>query len=157
MEQHAVTNQRRHKRYETDARLEFRIQYDFKAEVDFKIDEEVMEGREHQYNGFSRDISVHGLSFETPKTLEPGELLWIDMHLPKSREVIFMQGEVCWCQPANPPPEGKPVFQVGVEIAKVNGVDVEQTIYFDKAYGVVWSELLEKVLGTFARINRKKS
>ncbi len=150
-------NRRKYSRYETDARVEFRIPYDFAAEVDFKITEEVIEGRDRVYVGHSRDISVRGLSFHSSKHLEPGDLLWMDLHLPKSKEVVFMRGEVCWCRPVEAPLEGKPLYQAGVQIATVDGLDVEQTVYFDKTYGVVWSELLERVLGGFAKINRKKT
>jgi Tfp pilus assembly protein PilZ len=151
-----IENKRRYPRYETDARLQFRVPYDFKAEVDFKITEEMIEGRDSTYIGFSKNISVHGLSFECSKRLEMGDLLWLDLHLPKSDQVVFMQGEVCWCKPLESSMEGQSRFQAGVQIAKVDGLDVEQTVYFDKTYGVVWSELLERVLGGFAKINRNK-
>ena len=155
--EHSTENKRKYARYETDAKVEFRVPYDFRAEVDFKITEEVIEGRDHTYIGYSKNISVHGLSFESPKRLEMGDLLWLDLHLPKSDQVVFMQGEVCWCKPLDSAMEGKPRFQAGIQIAKVDGLDVEQTVYFDKTYGVVWSELLERVLGGFAKITRKKS
>ncbi len=153
----AENNKRKFARYDTDAKLEFRVPYDFKAEVDFKINEEVVEGREYNYTGLSRNISVHGLAFDTPKRLELGDYLWIDLHIPKSKDVVFMQGEVCWCCPVEVPLEGGPAFQAGIYITKVDGVDVEQTVYFDKSYGVQWSELLERVLGGFAKNNRKQS
>jgi Tfp pilus assembly protein PilZ len=156
MEQ-SVENKRKYPRYETDAKIEFRVPYDFAAEVDFKITEEMIEGRDRTYIGFSKNISVHGLSFESPKRLEMGDLLWMDLHLPKSDQVVFMQGEVCWCRAIESSMEDKPKFQAGIQIAKVDGLDVEQTVYFDKTYGVVWSELLERVLGGFAKISRKKS
>ena len=155
--QQSVENKRKYPRYETDAKIEFRVPYDFAAEVDFKITEEMIEGRDRTYIGFSKNISVHGLSFETPKRLEMGDLLWMDLHLPKSDQVVFMQGEVCWCKAIESSMEDKPKFQAGIQIAKVDGLDVEQTVYFDKTYGVVWSELLERVLGGFAKISRKKS
>ncbi len=156
MEQ-SVDNKRKYSRYETDAKIEFRVPYDFTAEVDFKITEEMIEGRDLTYIGFSKNISVHGLSFESPKRLEIGDLLWMDLHLPKSDQVVFMQGEVCWCRSLENSMEGNSKFQAGIQIAKVDGLDVEQTVYFDKTYGVVWSELLERVLGGFAKISRKKS
>jgi len=152
-----VHEKRKYPRYDTDARIEFRVPYDFRAEVDFKITEEVIEGRDRTYVGLSRNISVHGLSFESPKRLEMGDLLWMDLHLPKSDQVVFMQGEVCWCKPVETSMENKPKFQAGIQIAKVDGLDVEQTVYFDKTYGVVWSELLERVLGGIAKIGRKKT
>jgi Tfp pilus assembly protein PilZ len=155
--QQSVDNKRKYSRYDTDAKMEFRIPYDFLAEVDFKITEEMIEGRDRTYLGFSKNISVHGLSFESPKRLEIGDLLWIDLHLPKSDQVVFMQGEVCWCKSIETSMEDKSKFQAGVQIAKVDGLDVEQTVYFDKTYGVVWSELLERVLGGIAKISRKKS
>jgi Tfp pilus assembly protein PilZ len=154
--QEPVDNKRKYSRYDTDVKVSFRVPYDFSAEVDFKITEEMIEGRDRTYIGFSKNISVHGLSFESPKRLEIGDLLWIDLHLPKSDKVVFMQGEVCWCKSIESSMEDKSKFQAGVQIAKVDGLDVEQTVYFDKTYGVVWSELLERVLGGIAKICRKK-
>ena len=151
-----VDNRRKYPRYDTDVKVEFRVPYDLKTEVDFKITEEMMEGRENTYIGFSKNISVHGLSFESPKRLDPGDLLWIDLHLPKSGHVVFMQGEVCWCQSMGSSMDDKPRFQAGIQITKVDGLDVEQTVYFDKTYGVFWSELLERVLGGVAKTCRKK-
>jgi hypothetical protein len=46
-------------------------------------------------------------------------------------------------------------FVTGVEIRKVDGVDIEQTVYFDEQYGVTWSHLLERVLGNFAKAQKK--
>jgi Tfp pilus assembly protein PilZ len=155
--QHSGEDRRKHTRYDTDVKIEFRVPYDFTSEVDFKITEEMIEGRDRTYIGFSKNISVHGLSFESPKRLEIGDLLWMDLHLPKSDKVVFMQGEVCWCRSIESSMEDKPKFQAGVQIAKVDGLDVEQTIYFDKTYGVVWSELLERVLGAVSKICRKKA
>lgn len=149
-------NRRKYLRYMTDARVEFRVPYDFEAELDFKITEEIMEGREHTYNGVSRNISVRGLSLYSPKRLEPGDLLWMDLHLPKSEQVVFLRGEVCWCHTQEALQDGKTGFLTGVKINTVDGHDVDETVYFDKVYGVVWSELLERVLGGFAKLNRKK-
>ena len=155
--QPSVEEKRKYPRYDTDVRIEFRVPYDFSSEVDFKITEEMIEGRDHTYIGYSKNISVHGLSFESAKRLEIGDLLWMDLHLPKSDHVVFLQGEVCWCRAIESSMEDKPKFQAGIQIAKVDGLDVEQTVYFDKTYGVVWSELLERVLGGFAKISRKKA
>ncbi len=155
MEQCNVIDKRKSCRYATDATLKFRIAYDFSVKVSFKVDEEIQEGREQDYTGFSKDISVCGLSFETAKALEPGDVLWIDLQLPNSEDVFSMKGEVCWCRSIGVFPDNKPCFRAGIEISEINGVDVEQTVYFDKAYNVAWSELLERVLGTFAKINRK--
>ncbi len=153
----AIDNRRKYQRYETDTRIEFRVPYDFEAEVDFRITEEIMEGRERTYAGFSRDISIRGISFRSPKRLDPGDLLWMDFHLPKSDQVVFLRGEVCWCQALEVGIDAKAGFLAGVKINTVDGHDVDETVYFDKAYGVVWSELLERVLGGFAKLNRKKT
>ncbi len=152
-----IDNRRKYERYTTDARVEFRVPYDFEAEVDFKITEEIMEGRERIYAGISRDISIRGLSFRSPKRLDPGDLLWMDLRLPKSNEIVFLRGEVCWCKTTDAPGDNKPAFVAGVKINSVDGHDVDETVYFDKAYGVIWSELLERVLGGFAKLNRKKT
>ncbi len=148
----STQNQRHCERYDTDVKVRFIVPYNFRTEIDFSLKEHAMLDK---YIGFSRNISSHGLCFETNKELKSGDDLWLELHLPNSKELIYMQGRARWCQLSNVVPETPKQFLVGVEITTVEGVDVERTIYFDQKFGICWSELLERVLGSFAQLHAK--
>ncbi|MBF0618570.1 MAG: PilZ domain-containing protein [Candidatus Omnitrophica bacterium] len=145
---------RKHQRYETDVKVAFHVPYDFRTELGFKVGPEAGPGL--KYLGFSKNISVQGLCFESNKELKSGDLLWLELHLPKQKEVIYMQGEVRWCHLVEANGVTPKIFLTGVDVTKVDGADIEQTVYYDQKYKVDWSELLERVLGGFAKLNRKK-
>lgn len=146
--------QRKFPRFETDVRVHFVLPYDFRTEVDFEVHSETKDGHPHKYVGFSKNISAHGLCFESNKEIASGAELWIELHLPDSHEIIYMRGQVCWSQVSVATPEAPKTYLTGVRVGVVDGVDVEQTVYFDQKYHVLWSELLERVLGGFAKARR---
>ncbi len=146
--------QRKHLRFDTDVKVHFHVPYNFRTEVDFALNEKFPA---EKYIGFSKNISAYGLCFEANKELKIGDNLWLEMHLPDTKEIIYMQGVARWCQLSVVAPETPKMFLVGVEVKVVDGVDVEQTVYYDQKYGVVWSELLERVLGSYAQLFRKGS
>jgi hypothetical protein len=146
---------RKYARYETDIKVHFQLPYDFRTEVDFSVENETKQGHPNKYVGFTKNISVQGVCFESNKRLNPCELLWLELHLPSTEQVIYMQGEVRWSQLVSASPETVKSFVTGVEVKKVDGVDIEQTVYFDEKYGVTWSQLLERVLGDFAKVQKK--
>jgi hypothetical protein len=146
---------RKYPRFDTDIKVHFQLPYDFRTEVDFSVDADAKHGALNRYVGFSKNISVQGLCFESNKRLNPGDALWLELHLPSSNEIIFMQGVARWCQLSSASPETVKSFVTGVEVHKVDGIDIEQTVYFDEQYGVTWSHLLERVLGNFAKAQKK--
>ncbi len=148
---------RKHSRYDTDIKVHFQLPYDFRTEVDFSLETEARHGHPQTYVGFSKNISVQGLCFESNKSINPGDTLWLEVHLPSSDGIIYMQGEVRWCQLVSASPETVKSFVTGIEVKKVDGVDVEETVYFDEKYGVTWSQLLERVLGDFAKVHKKSN
>ena len=149
--------QRKHSRFETDIKVSFVAPYDFRTEVDYKVDREQQHGQEQKYIGFSKNISVSGICFESTKELKIGDYLWMEVHLPKHGAIIYMEGEVRWSRLATVSPNAPHLYSSGVLIKKVDGVNIEETVYFDEEYKVMWSQLLESVLGSFAKLNRKPS
>lgn len=148
--------QRKFPRFDTDVRVSFKVAYDFRTKVDFQIHNNGKEhGQEFTYIGFSKNISVNGLCFESAKELKPGDYLWIEMHLPKHSNVIYMEGEVRWSSLLAVSPNAPRQYVAGVLIKKADGVGIDDTVYFDETYKVSWSHLLERVLGSFAKLNRK--
>lgn len=148
--------QRKHPRFATDVKVSFSVTYDFKTEVDFQIEREKKAGEAHTYLGFTRNISAEGVCFESPKKLKSGDFLWIELHLPAHNQIIYMEGQVRWSKLSEVSPNAPHQYATGVRILKVDGKEVDKTIYFDEAYKVTWSELLERVLGSFAKLNRNK-
>jgi hypothetical protein len=146
---------RKYPRFETEVKVHFQLPYDFRTEIDFSVDVEAKHGSPQMYVGFSKNISVQGLCFESNKRLNPGDVLWLELHMPSTNEIIYMQGQVRWCQLSSASPETVKSFVTGLEVHKVDGVDIEQTVYFDEQYGVTWSHLLERVLGNFAKAQKK--
>lgn len=147
--------QRKYPRFETEAKVSFRVPYDFRAEVDFKFERAETPVDAHSYIGFSKNISVNGLCFESPKELKSGDRLWIELHLPKCPGVIYMEGEVRWSQLITATSGTVNQYLTGVVVGKVDGSQVDETVYFDEQYKVMWSHLLDRVLGGFAKLHRK--
>lgn len=145
-----IQEQRKHLRFDTDVKIHFHVPYDLRTEVDFTLAEKPPLER---YIGFSKNISAYGLCFETNKELKAGVHLWLELHLPESQEIIYMQGDTRWCQLCVLAPDKPKMFLIGVEVQQVDGIDVEKTVYFDQKYGVMWSELLDRVLGSYAQLH----
>lgn len=150
-------DQRKLPRYSTDVKVSFALPYEIRAEVDFGVAQAEKERHVQKYVGFSRNISAQGLCFESNVDVKPGTLLWMELHLPDIAQIIYMQGEARWSQLLSVTPEAPRTFLTGVQIKVVDGVEVEQTVYFDQKYHVMWSELLERVLGGFAKAHKKRT
>ncbi len=144
-------------RYVTDVKVNFVLPFEIRAEVDFGMEQGGKEGHVHKYVGFSRNISAQGLCFESNVEVPPGTALWLELHLPDTEKIIYMHGEVRWTQLVTVTPQTPKAFLTGVQIRIVDGIEVEQTVYFDQKYHVMWSELLEHVLGGFAKAHKKKA
>lgn len=149
--------ERQYPRFDSSAKVSFKVSYQFRTEVNFKIADPKPKDPNSSFIGFSQNISVNGLCFESPKELTPGDKLWIELHLPKQTHMICMEGDVRWCRLAAVTANAPKQFLSGVLITKVNGKPVQDTIYQDEQYHVAWSQLLNDVLGEFARICRQKN
>ncbi|MBF0523310.1 MAG: hypothetical protein HQL24_09685 [Candidatus Omnitrophica bacterium] len=68
-----------------------------------------------------------------------------------------MEGAVRWSKPLPPSqPSSKLRFETGVRLTAVEGHPVEESVYFDKTYKVLWSGVLESVLGGFRLLAQAK-
>lgn len=134
-------------RYDTGLEIQFRVNFDLKTRILFKItrlDGAVKETE--TYSAVGRNINVEGLCFHSPQRLGKGDHLRMDVFLPSSKESIPMEGRVLWCRPYEAI-AGQ--FESGVKILKVKGEEVEKTIALDPVYKTSWSIVLESVLGGF--------
>ena len=143
---------RRHDRYDTDVKAHFYVPYELKTKVNFQFKKnQPDESLNKRFSGISKNVSAGGICFVSELRLEPGDYILIDMYLPGIEQPIPMEGEVRWSRVNE---EGLQ-FYTGVQLLKVQDKPVEQTIYYDQEHQVIWSNVLEQVLGSFAILHKK--
>lgn len=147
--------ERQFPRFRHDGKLAFRLHYDFTAKIDFKVGPTPLASSQHSYLGFTKNISINGLCFESPKELKPHDKVWIEFHIPDSDALIYMEADVRWSTRISSKDEKIAQYLIGVCVTKIDGMSVEDTIYFDQAYQVMWSQLLDRILGSYAQAHRE--
>ena len=143
---------RRFDRYETQARIFFRVKYDLRTKVSFKV---IENHAEKEYEGITRNVSVEGLRFTSPKKLKKKDLLYLELYLPRQKKPICMTGEARWCRKFPAKTTRKFTYDTGVRLVTLGQKKIQDTIYFDEKYGVYWSIVLNTVFGSFKEIVRK--
>ncbi|MFA5088235.1 MAG: PilZ domain-containing protein [Candidatus Omnitrophota bacterium] len=148
---------RKYERYDTEVKIYFQVDYDFKTKVQFQIlPKQPSEGGSQKYSAISRNVSAEGLCFTSSKRLDIGEKLLLEVYLPRAEEPISMEGEVRWSRQTSADQRDLNQFDTGVRLITVQGKDVNQTIEYDEAHRVVWSAVLEAVFGNFKKLADKK-
>jgi hypothetical protein len=103
-----------------------------------------------KYPAISKNVSLEGLGFVASKPLSEGDLLILELYLPHERNPIHMEGKVCWSKPAEVEIQSSKLrFETGVQLIKIEGQTVPETIYFDKEYKILWSKVLDSILGGY--------
>ncbi len=156
------TNERRKsRRYDTEAKIYFHINYDLKTKVTFQLIDKIKKKfLSKKHLAFSKNVSPGGLCFYCDQKLAIGDLLKLEVYVPGVDKPIFMEGEVRWANP-NPSQEefikklGLGKYEIGVKLLIVDGKSVAESIYYDETYQVEWSIVLESVLGNY-RIQAQK-
>ncbi len=146
--------QRKYERYDTQVKVYYFVTYDVNTRVRFHILDKARRKSSAQYSAVSKNVSVEGICFLSGKELHKGDCLFLEVLLPGSKTFIPMEGEVRWCRKAGAKFRTK--FEVGVKLGKVDGQPVEKSIYQDAEYQVVWSIVLESVLGNFRILEQKR-
>jgi hypothetical protein len=151
---------RRYERYDTQARIYFRLHYDLKTKVEFQLINKKSERfLSKRYPGISRNVSVEGLRFASHKKLRKGNDIYLEVYLPKRKEPVCMLGEVRWSSKLSPRPKDAYEFDTGVKLINVMGQPVSKSVHFDKEYRLFWSIVLDYIFGSFqkwARENKTK-
>ena len=143
---------RRHDRYDTEVKIHFYVPYDLKTKINFQYKKPPADtSASKSFSGVTKNISAGGLCFVSDYKLERGDYLLIDLFLPNEANPIAMEGEVKWSKAK----EDGINFLTGVQIMKVSGKPVEESIYFDQDHQVIWSAVLDQVLGNFAILHKK--
>ena len=146
--------QRKYERYDTEVKVYYFVTYDVSTKVRFQVLDKASRKTAPQYTAVSRNVSAEGICFSSGKELHKGDHLFLEVLLPGSTTFIPMEGEVRWCQKAEAKLGSK--FDVGIKLLKVDGQSVERSIYHDKDYQVVWSIVLESILGNFRILEQKR-
>lgn len=143
---------RRHDRYDTEVKVHFYVPYELKTKLNFQFkDHQPDESLNRKFSGLTKNISAGGLCFVSELRLEMGDFILMDIYLPGIPKPVSMEGEVRWCK-VN---EDGLQFYTGVQLTKVFEKPVEDGIYFDQEHQVIWSDVLEQVLGSFAALHKK--
>ena len=147
---------RKYSRYETEAKIYFRVNYDIETKVRFQVldkDRERLLSR--KYAALSRNVSVEGLGFSSNRKLRKGDIVYLEVYLPKQAKPIYMTGEVRCSNPALAKQKYNYRFNSGVRLLTVSGKPVTASVYFDKEYQVLWSIVLDSIFGNFRRLMQK--
>ncbi len=143
---------RRHDRYDTEAKIHFYVPYDLRTKVNVKLKTPAGDPTLNKaFTGVTKNVSAGGICFVSEHMLERGIHLLIDLYLPNEQKPIQMEGEVRWSKAK----ENGISFHTGVQVTKVSGKPVEESIYFDQDHQVIWSAVLDQVLGNFAILHKK--
>lgn len=143
---------RRHDRYDTDVKVHFYVPYDLKTKINFQFKQtQLDETLNRRFSGVTKNISAGGVCFVSELRLQENDYILIDVYLPGIEKPISMEGEVRWCRVNE---EGLQ-FYTGVQLTKVYDKPVEDSIYYDQEHQVIWSNVLEQVLGSFALLHKK--
>jgi hypothetical protein len=143
---------RKYERYDMKAKVHFRIYYELTTKVKFCLfGEHKGKVRAKEFTGITRNISVEGLCFYSPKKLKKNDTIFIKIYLPESRKPIPMIGQVQWSKKTPAHAKGKFKFNTGVKLLSVRGHSVVRSIHIDRKYKESWSIVLDSVLGGFRR------
>ena len=138
---------RKFERFKTGAKVFFQVVFDMKTRIDFQVmDKETGKFLSRRYSALSKNVSVEGLSFCCGHKLNVGDLLLLEVEVQGYKNLIRMEGQVKWSL-ANSDDPNK--FDTGVKLLIVDGKAVPKTFYRDKNNEVVWSAVLESILGNF--------
>ena len=140
---------RKFERYDTEIKIYFQVSFNIKTVVKFIVvgkDKKKTHPKKHL--ALSKNVSAEGLCFSSVKKLEKGDVLYIEIYLPKQKRPILMEGEVRWSRPVA---GTKNKFDTGVHVATVSGKSVSDSIFHDEKNRVVWSAVLESVFGNFRK------
>ena len=148
---------RKYKRYDTDAKIYFTVNYEVNTKLEFQVVDRrngTVESQKHPAVG--RNISAAGMGFSSAKALAKGDILHLEVFIPGKTEQIQMIGEVRWSQENKKTRKPEEKFDTGIQLISVNGKAVADSIFFDETHKVIWSNVLESVLGSFRVLEQKR-
>lgn len=137
-------------RFETEAKVYFYVSHDLKTKIKYQIvDTADVHPGSPKHLGISKNISAGGICFVSEQKLDAGQMLHIEVYLPKREDPIPMFGEVRWSRESALSHKHDLLFETGVKLVKVGDNPVAESIHYDEGNKIVWSVVLESVFGTF--------
>ena len=148
---------RQYGRYDMKVDIFFRVAYEFETDLRYQILNKKKRGPFTKYPARSRNVSAEGISFTSGKKLNIGDILKLEMYLPERKKPIFLNGSVIWTQTLDSAEADEFKFDTGVKLITAAGQSVAESIYFDQEHQVVWSIVLETILGSFRKYVQSKA
>ena len=146
-------DKRKCERYDTEIKIYFQVSYDIKTRIKYQIIKKKRGERlSRKYPGLSRNVSIKGIRFVSERQLSRGNLLFIELYLPRQKIPICMTGEVRWSKKIKVHPEIKYKYDTGVKLISVSGKPVSASIHYDKKHHIPWSIVLETIFGNFRKL-----
>ncbi len=128
----------------------FKLIFDIKTQVNFQvIDKDLNKALSRKYLALSKNVSVEGLCFSCLKKLEEGDMLLLEVVSPVLKKSIPMKGQVRWSRKITPPEFDDNKFDTGIRILEINGRSMDDTLVQDEEKKIIWSGLLESMLGSY--------
>lgn len=153
----SIQERRKYERYATEAKIYFRVSYNLKTTVKFRVVDKFQEKScSRKYSAISKNVSAEALCFSCTHKLTKGDFLLLEVYLPSENKPIGMEGEVVWSRITSASHKTKRHFDTGVKLTAVDGLMVKDSIYFDKKHHVTWSVVLESIFGNFRKLAQKK-
>jgi len=148
---------RRHERYSTSETVSFKIVFDFKTKVSYRVADRGQEKiLSKKYSGVSKDISAEGLCFVSSQELQKGDFLYIEIFVPGKKSPVLLDGEVRWSRPIVLKGEDNKTFSTGVKLLTINNKSVEKSVYFNATKQLAWSDVLDSIIGDMLELKLKK-
>lgn len=144
-------------RHDCREKIYFDFVYDFQAKVDFKPVSSPASGSTRKYSGFTRNISTQGICFSSQVQLNEGVVVDMDVYIKDAPDPVHLQGKVRWNKLTLIDNMGTKHFDTGIHLDSINGQPVKDSIHFDEAYKVYWSDVLESLLGQFRKEAKKRA
>ena len=142
--------QRKFERYSTEVEVLFQVAYPLRTKMNFQIiDQESGELHTSKYSAVSKNVGIEGFGFTTNFRLSQGEHIFLEVFIEEKKDPVPMEGQVRWTRQCFPSTDKERRFDTGVKIISVKGQPVSETFLRDENNEVVWSGVLEAVLGDF--------
>ena len=140
-------------RYNKKTKINFGFAYDAATKVKYQVVDK--DNPIKKFAGISKNICATGLCFTSDHRLKKGQNLHLEVYLPKAPDPIHMDGQVRWSDRSSLNKKRFDRFDTGVQLLSVDGKPVDNSVYFDKTYHIIWSNVLESIFGTFRRLVQK--
>ncbi len=95
--------------------------------VNFSIKGSGEKGSSENVQAFARNVNVEGIGFYSPKKLERGTRLELEIVLETEPRPIRMEGEVRWVKETLSP-EGKTLYDTGVKLYTLEQCEITRFI-----------------------------